>query len=86
MLLRASCLFQLLAALANLRVVSLNAPSSFLSIPTWSKTTSHMVTWNVSRLNAPSSFLSIPTTSDEVTESVAALSLNAPSSFLSIPT
>ncbi len=63
MLLRASCLFQLMqvpmARRVGDRVQRLNAPSSFLSIPTSSVPQRGDV--EALGLNAPSSFLSIPT-------------------------
>ncbi len=59
MLLRASCLFQLDNREGLLDdVLCLNAPSSFLSIPTQSF---RQLRCDQQRLNAPSSFLSIPT-------------------------
>ena len=62
MLLRASCLFQrnqpLLKNLQN--NLSLNAPSSFLSIPTEIFSAEAIEAFEFG-LNAPSSFLSIPT-------------------------
>ncbi len=66
--------------------MDLNAPSSFLSIPT-DECRREKCLRAASDLNAPSSFLSIPTLARlKETEAIAVKDLNAPSSFLSIPT
>ncbi len=88
MLLRASCLFQRTTVwwYSQNQHQGLNAPSSFLSIPTIKSWAEWGWLDDVYSLNAPSSFLSIPTKMYKVKQVKSDVRLNAPSSFLSIPT